>query len=173
MKRAVVYAHCDDETLWAGGYLVRNPDTDVFTCSRPVRDTNRLTQFHKALDILGVTGQRTVSEQLDAVDGVVATLRPPFDLSSYDEVSTHGFSPAHKQHTQVHTWVRGHFHGRIRVYSQGGTLVLTDEEWRRKVAALQCYDTPHRGEPGWELSLKIIGITLEHLRFELFAILPR
>jgi LmbE family N-acetylglucosaminyl deacetylase len=54
---AVIVAHPDDETLWAGGKLLSQPSCQWFTaCLCRGRDLNRAPKFYKALKILGSEG---------------------------------------------------------------------------------------------------------------------
>lgn len=56
-KCAVIVAHPDDETLWAGGTILLHPDT-VWTVVTMCResDTDRATRFSKALEEYGAKG---------------------------------------------------------------------------------------------------------------------
>lgn len=61
MKRrsvAVIVAHPDDETLWAGGTILKNPSWKwhIITLCR-ASDTDRSPKFFKVLDFLGATGK--------------------------------------------------------------------------------------------------------------------
>src|SRR4030042_2372337 len=54
---AVIVAHPDDETLWAGGFILTNPEvkwTVVTICRKS--DTDRAPKFFKALEELGAAG---------------------------------------------------------------------------------------------------------------------
>ena len=53
----VIVAHPDDETLWVGGTILKNPQWNYFIISLSRKhDKNRSTKFHKALKILGAQG---------------------------------------------------------------------------------------------------------------------
>ena len=56
-KCAVIVAHPDDETLWAGGTILLHPDTDwtIVTMCRE-SDTDRASRFFKALEEYGAKG---------------------------------------------------------------------------------------------------------------------
>jgi LmbE family N-acetylglucosaminyl deacetylase len=56
-KCAVIVAHPDDETLWAGGLILMHPKTDwtVITICRK-SDPDRAPKFFKAMDVLNASG---------------------------------------------------------------------------------------------------------------------
>ena len=54
---AIIVAHPDDETLWAGGTILNNPQWDCFIMSLCRKnDEARATKFYKVLKILGANG---------------------------------------------------------------------------------------------------------------------
>lgn len=54
---AVIVAHPDDETLWAGGTILNNPQWNCFIISLSRKnDKNRSPKFHKVLKILSAQG---------------------------------------------------------------------------------------------------------------------
>ena len=54
---AVIVAHPDDETLWAGGILLEHPEWQCFIiCLSRKHDADRAPKFHKALDAFRATG---------------------------------------------------------------------------------------------------------------------
>jgi LmbE family N-acetylglucosaminyl deacetylase len=54
---AVIVAHPDDETLWAGGTILNHPGWHCYILSLcRASDKNRAPKFHKALKILGADG---------------------------------------------------------------------------------------------------------------------
>jgi LmbE family N-acetylglucosaminyl deacetylase len=54
---AVIVAHPDDETLWAGGLILSNPSAHWFiVCLSRKSDNERATKFYKALKDLGSEG---------------------------------------------------------------------------------------------------------------------
>ncbi len=54
---AVIVAHPDDETLWAGGLILSNPSTKWFiVCLSRKSDKERATRFYQALKDLGSDG---------------------------------------------------------------------------------------------------------------------
>lgn len=119
---AVVVAHPDDETLWAGGLLLSHPEWSPFivTLCRG-DDPDRVPRFRKALERLGATGIMgrldDGPEQLplstERVQDAILTLLPHRD---YDILLTHapqGEYTSHRRHEEVslavrELWEEGH-----------------------------------------------------------------
>ncbi|HWW42482.1 PIG-L deacetylase family protein [Pedobacter sp.] len=56
-KVALIVAHPDDETLWAGGLILSHPEWDWFVaCLSRKYDEDRAPKFYKVMDALGVSG---------------------------------------------------------------------------------------------------------------------
>jgi pentatricopeptide repeat protein len=56
-KVAVIVAHPDDETLWAGGTMLSHPSWNCFvTCLSRKNDTDRAAKFYKALQVFKCQG---------------------------------------------------------------------------------------------------------------------
>jgi len=54
---AVIVAHPDDETLWAGGTILNNPEWQCFVaCLCRKNDTDRAPKFENAIKVLGAGG---------------------------------------------------------------------------------------------------------------------
>lgn len=54
---AIIVAHPDDETLWAGGTIMSHPSWHCFiVCLSRARDAERATRFYQALKVLGSDG---------------------------------------------------------------------------------------------------------------------
>jgi len=54
---AVIVAHPDDETLWAGGTILSHPEWQCFVvCLSRSKDKDRAPRFYKALKVLGAEG---------------------------------------------------------------------------------------------------------------------
>jgi len=107
---AVVVAHPDDETLWAGGTLLMHPDScwTVVTLTRE-SDPDRAPKFQKALEQYGAVGvmgdlddapEQKPLRTVDVEDAILDLL----PSSRYDLVMTHslwGEYTRHKRHEEV------------------------------------------------------------------------
>lgn len=103
-KCAVIVAHPDDETLWAGGLMLMHPEVEwtVVTMCRK-SDPDRAPKFFKALEKLSATGlmadlddgpeQRPLNHA--EVRRTIRTLLPP---ERFDLVITHGLSGEYTRH---------------------------------------------------------------------------
>lgn len=107
---AVIVAHPDDETLWAGGMILMNPEckwTIISLCRG--NDTDRAPKFLKALKLYGANGamgnlddspeQKPLSKK--EIEKLIILLLPKIN---YDLIITH--SPAgeytrHKRHEET------------------------------------------------------------------------
>jgi LmbE family N-acetylglucosaminyl deacetylase len=95
-RAAVVVAHPDDETLWAGGTILAHPEADWFVAALcRGDDPDRARRFLRALERLGATGRmaalddgpRQIQLPDDQVQQAVLSLMPAGRL---DLVLTHG-----------------------------------------------------------------------------------
>lgn len=182
MKRAVVVAHPDDETLWAGGLIIRHPgDWTIICCSVPRADPIRAVKFHDACKILGAEGQVFPHQESPANEEM--TWLEEIDLSPFDHIVTHNNMGeyGHLQHKQVHRHVVRKY-GKKKITTFGyrpGALgvhkiALTEFESARKLKALKAYDHLHPyGDgcpPKWEALLhryiKIEGIDFDTETFD-------
>jgi LmbE family N-acetylglucosaminyl deacetylase len=118
---AVIVAHPDDETLWAGGTILENPlwDTFVIALSR-ASDANRAPKFFETLKVMGVKGAMADlednSEQTplnpELIRETILRLLPP---KHYDLILSHnpnGEYTRHLRHEEVsraviHLWHEG------------------------------------------------------------------
>lgn len=165
MKRAVVVAHPDDETLWAGGMIIRHPgDWTVICCTIPATDPIRAVKFHEACKILGAESQVFPHTEPPANERI--TWLDEIDLSGYDHIVTHNSMGeyGHQQHRDVHRYVVRNYGKKLITtfgYREGGygvhKIELTEFESARKLKALKCYDhcLPYDGRcpPKWEALL--------------------
>lgn len=162
-RRLMVVAHPDDETLWGGGLILRNPGGwTIVACSVPVADPVRAEKFHEACARLGAAGRvlpnrDRYGEPLESLD---------IDLAGYDLVVTHGAEGeyGHPHHQQVSAHVRAIARCEVATfgYHRGQhRLDLSEAERARKLHALQAYDhvLPYEGRelPKWRALLDRYG----------------
>ena len=163
-KVAVIVAHPDDETLWAGGMILMHPQcqwTILSLCRAD--DPDRAPKFFKAATLYGATGlMGTLSDgpeqealPLNIVEQTITSLLP---AAPYDLIITH--SPAgeytrHKRHeetgravlalwkdkkiTAPQAWLFAYGDGDRKDYpkaisSADRTICLPREIWRKKYA---------------------------------------
>lgn len=112
---AVVVAHPDDESLWAGGLLLENPCWSPFIASLcRGKDPDRAPRFAKALELLGATGAMGDLDDSPAQEPVpdeeirelILQLLPCRD---YDLLITHGPRgeyTRHRRHEEISRGVR-------------------------------------------------------------------
>jgi len=166
IRVALVVAHPDDETLWAGGLLLSNPEWSPFIVSLcRGKDADRAPRFAKALACLGAEGAMG-----DLNDDPEQTLLPTRDVKAaicdllpgreYDLLLTHapnGEYTRHRRHEEVSNAVRDlRREGVLSVerlcqfaYEDGGGayaprprkeaqfhLALFDDVWARKRAII-------------------------------------
>lgn len=107
---AVIVAHPDDETLWAGGTILSHPSWKCFiVCLSRQNDTDRAPKFYKALEILkseGIMGDLDDGPEQNPLDEeevqrVILELTPKkhFDLIISHNPS--GEYTRHKRHEEV------------------------------------------------------------------------
>ena len=155
---AIIVAHPDDETLWAGGTILSNPSWKCFiVCMSRQHDTERATKFYKVLKILkadGVMGDLDDGPDQKPLNGnevqqVVLDLLP---TGHYDLVISHnpsGEYTRHIRHEDVSKAVINLWHsGKI----SASELHLFAYEDNKKAY----YPRPERGAPVYkELSKSI------------------
>lgn len=172
---AVVVAHPDDETLWCGGLLARYPGLwTVICCSIPRTDPVRSAKFFNACRVFNARGilLPSIETEPDQPLNNLAWL----ELDDYDLIVTHNAAGeyGHKHHQQVHEYVKSRWRGKTATIGFGKgragaeKLVLDDNEYARKMAALKKYNhiLPYRGSdiPKWEALLHRYG-TVEGVDF--------
>ncbi|MDZ7606485.1 MAG: hypothetical protein U5K79_13060 [Cyclobacteriaceae bacterium] len=126
---AIIVAHPDDETLWAGGTILSHPSWRCFVvCLCRAHDTDRATKFFKALKILrpeGLIGDMDDSpEQLPLEDLVVENaILDLLPSTHFDLIISHnpsGEYTRHLRHEEVSKAVIELWHS---------NRISTDELW--------------------------------------------
>ncbi|WP_428229580.1 PIG-L deacetylase family protein [Flavobacterium sp.] len=161
-KVAVIVAHPDDETLWAGGLLLNNPDWDCFiVCLCRKYDPDRSPKFYKVLDALHSTGTMgdlddgptQVPQNKQEIDSLILQLLPDIE---YDLILTHnplGEYTRHLRHEEtgiavLSLWCEGKISsGELMIFAYEDhnkqyypkaipladiQLVLPDDLWQKK-----------------------------------------
>jgi LmbE family N-acetylglucosaminyl deacetylase len=107
---AIIIAHPDDETLWAGGSILNNPDWKCFViCLCRKSDSDRSPRFYKALKILkaeGIMGDLDDGPEQIPLDEkeVENTILNLIPLSQFDIIMTHnpnGEYTKHLRHEEI------------------------------------------------------------------------
>jgi len=118
---AVMVAHPDDETLWAGGALLSEPSWSTFvSCACRAQDTDRAPKFRRVLQQLGAQGSMADlddgPEQSPLSDErVEQSLLECLPRRDFDRIVTHcplGEYTRHRRHEEVaravlRLWLRG------------------------------------------------------------------
>jgi LmbE family N-acetylglucosaminyl deacetylase len=101
---AVIVAHPDDETLWAGGTILLYPETDwtIVTLCRG-SDPDRAPKFRRVLDCLGATGRMADLDDGPDQNPLPETLaqRTILDLladKDFDLIITHSLHGEYTRH---------------------------------------------------------------------------
>lgn len=120
-KVAVIIAHPDDETLWAGGTLLDHPEWDIFIFSLCRKyDPDRAPKFKKALKLLNAKG--TMADLDDGPEQIPQDLNHVADLilkglrcRTWNMIITHsplGEYTRHLRHEEIgktvmNLWIAG------------------------------------------------------------------
>jgi LmbE family N-acetylglucosaminyl deacetylase len=118
---AVLVAHPDDETLWAGGTLLSETSWQPFVwCACRANDADRAPKFHRVLKELGARGAMAdLDDSPDqpplADEQVEKSLLESLPTHSFDRILTHsplGEYTRHQRHEDVaravlRLWLRG------------------------------------------------------------------
>lgn len=161
-RAAVLVAHPDDETLWAGGAILMHPDWDWFIASLcRGGDTDRAPKFHRALAHLHARGKLAdLDDGPDQLPIPIALVRDTLlsllPYREYDLILTHaldGEYTRHLRHEEVSRavlglWAAGELQaGQVRLFAYADSgprtlsiarpgadcLVSLDEQtWQRK-----------------------------------------
>jgi LmbE family N-acetylglucosaminyl deacetylase len=165
-KVALIVAHPDDETLWAGGTILNEPSWQCFVaCLCRKYDNDRAPKFFKALNALGARGimgnlnDGPEQKPLDENEVRQAILQLIPDVH-FDLIITHnpdGEYTRHLRHEEVSKAV-------INLWQDG--RIVTDELWtfayedgnktyypKAEMQASSCWHLPQKL---WELKYSII-----------------
>ena len=101
---ALIIAHPDDETLWAGGTIMNHPTWQWFiVCLSRSEDKDRSPKFYKALKALkaeGIMGDMDDSPELKPLDekDLEQTILKLLPTKQYDLIITHNPSGEYTRH---------------------------------------------------------------------------
>lgn len=144
---AIIVAHPDDETLWAGGLLARfGHKITLVCCSTPSKDSIRAEKCMDAANIYGVRRFQLCGSEDEGPDTPLKQLFIP--SGDYDVIVTHNEAGeyGHLHHKQVHNVVVNKWDIPIFTFGPRKTergaieFKLTPEEIDTRQRALQCYD---------------------------------
>lgn len=107
---AVIVAHPDDETLWAGGTILSNPEWQCFiACLCRKSDPDRAPKFEKAIKVFGAAGmmgdlddrpeQKPLAE--NEVQAAILKLLPSRHLDLVITHSINGEYTRHRRHEEI------------------------------------------------------------------------
>lgn len=139
-KVALIVAHPDDETLWAGGLLLDNPHWDCFVlCLCRKNDPDRAPRFYRALDALdacGVMGDLDDGPALLPRDlaEIRQLIRDLLHSNAYDLIITHspfGEYTRHLRHEEIGTAVMSLW-GNGELDTKGVWLFAYEDEGRTR-----------------------------------------
>lgn len=167
---AVIVAHPDDETLWAGGFIASHPGVTVICCTVPRRDPERAIRFFDACRVLGAFPvlipfvEPPANESIEHLDLL--------ELEGFDWVVTHNHKGeyGHQHHKDVYEWVESHTACPMYVFGyemEGEPAIKTSISGvfgKVKIEALQCYDhcsPSDNGKTKWEALLDTYNISSE------------
>ena len=175
---ALIIAHPDDETLWAGGTILSHPSWKCFiVCLCRASDTDRAPKFNKALKILkseGIMGDLDDGPDQNplAENEVESTILKLLPTRHFDLIITHNLSgeyTRHIRHEEIskaviqlwnankifanELWTFAYEDGQKKYYPipiENGTIFrkLTKRIWLRKYSIIK--ETYGYKENSWE-----------------------
>ncbi len=126
---AIIVAHPDDETLWAGGTIMSHPAWEFFVvCLCRKSDPDRAPKFFKALQILNANGQMgdldDSPEQIPLDENVLEeTILELLPSVNFDLIITHNPNGEYTRH------FRHEETGKAVINLWGESKLHTDELW--------------------------------------------
>ena len=151
---AVVVAHPDDETLWAGSFINAHPGITVICCTVPRRDPERAIRFFDACRVLGAFPvlipfvEPDPTLHIDHLDLI--------SLDWFDFVVTHNSNGeyGHVHHKDVHDYVMSEADCPVYTfgYNHPGGKGFAVDVSPEKEKALMMYDhqsPTDGGKPKW------------------------
>jgi LmbE family N-acetylglucosaminyl deacetylase len=123
-RAAVIVAHPDDETLWAGGYILSHPEYQWFILSLcRASDLDRAPKFARVVQELGATGKITdlddgpdqIPLPSDLIDQAILSMLPPGYYQLILTHGPHGEYTRHRRHEEAseavsRLWQNGRIH---------------------------------------------------------------
>jgi len=136
-KVAIIVAHPDDETLWVGGTILKNPDWECFiACLCRKNDPDRAPKFEKVLNILGAKGvmgdmddgpeQRSLPDVL--VEESILELLPSTHFDLIITHSIYGEYTRHRRHEEIGKAVINLWHSAQLTSSELWTFAFEDHQ---------------------------------------------
>jgi LmbE family N-acetylglucosaminyl deacetylase len=148
-RAAMIVAHPDDETIWAGGLIMQNKEWDwkIFTLCR-ASDTDRAPKFNRALDMLNATGNMDDLDdcpEQSPLDGkkVKASVSGFLHGTDYDLIITHnpsGEYTRHIRHEEVSRAVIELWHKKSINANELWTFAYEDEGGTKYPVAIRSAD---------------------------------
>lgn len=157
MKRVLVVAHPDDESIWFGGLLAAEPGNwTVICCSIPRTDPIRAWKFFDACEVLGAKPRLLPFIEAMPNEGLGNIDR--LDLDGFDQIVTHNSvgEYGHKHHLGLNRALVSRYPDKVVTGGYGKSpgakrVVLNEHQLGVKMSALRCYDhtSPSDGKPKW------------------------
>ncbi len=165
MKRALVVAHPDDESLFFGGLLAAEPGNwTIICCSIPRADPIRAWKFFDACEVLRARPRLLpfIESWPEKGLGNIDLL----ELSGFDQIVTHNAvgEYGHVQHVTLNRVLAERYPDKIVTGCYGKSagpkrIALNEFQLGVKMTALRCYDhiSPIDGEPKWRALIDRYG----------------
>ena len=149
-------AHPDDETLWAGGSIIRyimlGRQVTVICCSIPRRPSEimRAYEYFEACRILGAFAKLFPYTETGPSEHLPIRITPK-ELNQYKLILTHGPKGeyGHQHHKDLFQFVRINAKVPFHTFGFGGgdvKIPLTATVFSQKMAALKCYQAHMTGQ---------------------------